>query len=307
MSFVPREQATGTVDGVNKTFTVSQNIFQIDQINVDGIDYLGSISVSGDQITLGDAPQYYIYVWYYTSAPPSPSFRPNVINVQQALQDLQMRLKDITDVPQATAIQWMDFIQQQIYRMVIAVDPERYIKTITFPVTSGVSTYALPADFRSIDTYNTGLFLTDGNGNALDVRLPQVNFGSQSQGYYITGNNIVITPNPPMNQTYQLRYIPTVAHLYNLGDYFTIDKTSTGAPTIPGEYERYLVEALVTLYATWDEDAGAEALSDQRFVRAMDELLDAIRRPPSPVPMLDFSQIYNPGGGGGSWWGGGFN
>ena len=53
MSFVPREQATGTVDGVNKTFTVSQNIFQIDQINVDGIDYLGSISVSGDQITLG--------------------------------------------------------------------------------------------------------------------------------------------------------------------------------------------------------------------------------------------------------------
>ena len=69
MAFIAKEAPTGTVDGLNTIFYTTQNIGILDKINVDGIDYLGSTTVLNNKITLGDAPQHYIYVWYFTTAP----------------------------------------------------------------------------------------------------------------------------------------------------------------------------------------------------------------------------------------------
>lgn len=76
MNFIAQEQAMGVINGINTIFTLSNQIFQIDQVVVDGLPYLGSIVPNNNQITLGDAPLVSVYVWYYVApvapGPPPP-------------------------------------------------------------------------------------------------------------------------------------------------------------------------------------------------------------------------------------------
>lgn len=230
------------------------------------------------------------------------------ISLVTAFTGLQNLLKDISDVPQATFVQWCEFIQEFTYRYLVGVDPERFIKEIPFTVLNGVDTYSINVDFHDMQTWDTGFFITDGNGQNTGMRLPLTspgngntlavnslggNFlGFVSEGYYINGNNFVFTPLPTKNFLLIERYIPNVTPLDSITQYFTLDGTSTGFPIIPYEYLQYLIRALAGQYMIWDEEVGAESYADARYVRALDELCENIRRQPQTVPMLDFSQIY---------------
>lgn len=224
------------------------------------------------------------------------------ISLQQAYAALQNLLKDITDVPQATFVQWCEFVNEYTYRYLAGVDPERFIVETTLSVVGGTPTYALNANFHDMQTWDTGFFMTDSEGNNTGVRLPLTSPGTGSNvalgpggpfaGYYIQGTNFVFTPTPTQSYTLIQRYIPTITVLDNINQYFTLDGTATGFPIIPYEYLQYVVRALAAQYMIWDEDVSSESFADQRYVRAMDELCENIRRQPQPVPLLDFSSIY---------------
>ena len=214
------------------------------------------------------------------------------IQLLTARTSLENLKKDISDVPSGTFLQWCQFISDQVYRSLIATDSERWIQETTISVTAGTETYALPVDFRDISAYGCGLYLIDTNGKNQEQRLTRTNFGFPEVGYYISGANIVLTPNPVVDTSYRLRYIPKGPVFSSVSDYFTIDKLSTGAEIVPDEFLIYLRNALDAQYGAWDEDVGAEGLSDQRFVRAMDELIRNVRREPDAYGLPDFSVTF---------------
>lgn len=231
------------------------------------------------------------------------------ISLQQAFQALQNLLKDISDVPQGTFVQWCEFINEFVYRFLVGVDPERFIKEVFLNVVAGQVAYPLQTDFHDMQTWDTGFFITDGNLQNTGVRLalttPGTSSGNNSSnttpfgmgqngltGYYINGNNFIFTPLPVQGSVLIQRYIPTITPLASINQYFTMDGTITGFPIVPYEYLQYILRALAAQYAVWDEEIGAESYADARFVRTLDELCENIRRQPQAMPQLDFSQIY---------------
>lgn len=228
------------------------------------------------------------------------------ISLQQAFTGLQNLLKDISDVPQATFVQWCEFVQEFTYRYLVGIDPERFIVQTNLSIVNGTASYALPVDFHDMQSWDTGLFMTDSQGNNTGVRLPLTSPGSGGgtngnlglyqggafAGYFINGDNLVITPTPTQSLTLIHRYVPTITVLDNINQFFTLDGTVAGFPIIPYEYLQYLVRALAAQYMIWDEDVNGEGFADQRYVRALDEMCENIRRQPQAVPVLDFSSMY---------------
>jgi hypothetical protein len=220
------------------------------------------------------------------------------ISLQNAYDALQNQLKDISDVPVSTFVQWCQYINEFVYRFLIGTDPDRYILEKSFQITAGEDTYALDSDFRDMSTWNTGFFIMSPNPplgtgyTTLSTRLPLSGPGNQTPGYYIARGNFIFTPMPVQNTVLTERYIPKITVLTAITDYFTMDSTSTGVVIIPYEYLQYIVYALVQQYQVWDEQPGAESYADARFVRCLDELCDTVRRQPSAIGMPDFSQIY---------------
>ena len=69
MAFYSKQVPTGTINGVNKTFTLANTIFQIDDIWIDGAIYSGTYTKSGAVVTLADAPTATITIDYWSTDP----------------------------------------------------------------------------------------------------------------------------------------------------------------------------------------------------------------------------------------------
>lgn len=212
------------------------------------------------------------------------------IQVSAARTALENLLRDITDVPSATFVEWCDYINKFTYRKLANTDPERFITSTTFSITAEPQTSALPTGFRDIQALGTGFFLQDTDGTDREVELARTGFGSSVMGYYITGTNIVFTG--MTSQTVTLRYIPTQTAIDEAADYFTVNTAQTGIEIIPDEYQNHLVKALNVLYQQWDENVGAESFADLRFVRTLNEMIETIRKEPDSIAISDFTQNY---------------
>jgi hypothetical protein len=215
-----------------------------------------------------------------------------MIQLSAARTELLNRKKDLSDVSSQVFISWCNQIQRFVYRELIKTDPERFITTDTIAVIAGTQSYALPSDFKSIAPAGCGVFDPADNGDDRDNRLTLTGYGSTKVGYYLNGANIILTPKPVRNDSYTLRYIPTITTFTALTDYFTTDATITGQPTISDEYLDYVLEALDVRYTIWDEDPSSEGLSDVRFTRALNELLGDVRRIPDAYDLPDYTSIY---------------
>lgn len=215
------------------------------------------------------------------------------IRVQDAYTSFQRFKKDVSDVDLDLFSEWCDWINKDLYRKMIGTDPNRYIKSQIYNVVSGTSTYSVPTDFRSMDTYGCGIYYMNDDGTDNTRQLPRLSFGSSNTGFYIDKGNIVFTPVPNSDINYKLRYIPTITKINSIADYFTVDVTSTGYETIPDEYMRELVACIDVLYTQWDEDTGMEGVADQRFMNAMDSLANSVRKESNNFIMDDFAQDYS--------------
>lgn len=196
------------------------------------------------------------------------------IQLSDAFSALLELKKDLSDVPQATFVSWCDYINKFTYRFAIGIDPERFIQEQPLNALNGITTYALPADFRDMSHFGTGIyFLTTPDGLPTDRQLPRTGYGKTQVGFYLKGSNIILTPaNWTQNYPFTIRYIPKQTTLASINDYFTLDGTSVGSDIIPEEYLDYVVRALDVRYAQWDEEIGSESYSDARFDRDLTEL-----------------------------------
>jgi len=204
------------------------------------------------------------------------------MTVQEAIAQFALYKKDVSDVSQADFLSWCNQINRFAYRLIADIDPERIIVSTGYSTTSSdvPSVQALPDDFKTIQPWNTGFFMTDNNGNIINQRLILTSPSSQLWGYYIQGTNVVFTS--PQTQNYILRYIPRVAEITSISDDLCL----------PDEYMEYVIKALDVFYSQWDEDYTAEGIADQRFVRVMQEFSDDIRKTPMAFDMPDFSGTF---------------
>lgn len=205
------------------------------------------------------------------------------MTVADLLSNFQLFKKDISDVSQAVFLQWSNMVNRYAYRLIRGIDSQRYILATTFNIVSTGSpvTMPLPLDFESMAEWDTGFYLTDGNGNITNTRLVLTSPSSQINGYFLNAGNVTFTGDG--TQTIILKYIPNVAALTALVDVLVI----------PDEYMEYAVKAIDVLYTQWDEDVGAEGISDQRYTRVLDEMAANIRRVPTAYNMPDFSGTFS--------------
>ncbi len=198
-------------------------------------------------------------------------------SLQTSFQNLK---RDISDVPQATYIEWCQYILDYVYERLAAEDSEQFLTTATITALSGTSNYALPADFLSHTEFGAGLFETDGTGLITNNKLSWTESGSSDIGYFISGSNFVLTPTPTATRTIKDRYIPVAPTFSALTDYFTLNKTSTGVEIIGNQFRNYCVKALDVFYTQWDEDVSAESWADQRWMNVLNDMLTRFKRGP---------------------------
>ena len=198
-----------------------------------------------------------------------------------ARANLLLLLKDLSDVSQDLFLQWLNFANRQFYDFIVGIDPERYITTSTYTVSTSPQTSALPADFYHIQPLGCGLYEIDSNGDDTEYDLTRTGHGARTTGYYISGSNIIFTGIEDGTQ-YKLRYIPMLTTLTAYTDSLVLDEI----------YLEALVHDLNKLYQWWDEDAGMESLADFRFVRTLELLGNTIKREPDAYAIPDFMSSY---------------
>lgn len=144
--------------------------------------------------------------------------------------------------------------------------------------------------------------ITDGSGGAAVAngapvyeineanRLGETGFGSTKEGFYFNRSNIIFTN--AKEKSFVFRYIPEPIVLSATSEYFTLDGTSTGVVLIEDRHEEYLIKALDVMYEQWDENTGAESISDFRMVRALGEVLNGYKRTPQVYQMDNPSNDY---------------
>jgi len=193
-----------------------------------------------------------------------------MITAQQAYDDLRNYKKDISDIDFDVFMSWINYINNFIYRAYIGSCPTQINKVYSFTSSPNVSNYTLPTDFRSINTWGTGLYLSD-DLSQIDKSLAITMPGSQLPGFYVTNTDIVLTPKPVDSQTYYFWYIPKLTKLTAMADETIIED----------EYLELLTKALDVKYTQWDNGKGDEGFADARFVRCLNELLDNVLYTPA--------------------------
>lgn len=110
------------------------------------------------------------------------------------------------------------------------------------------------------------------NGN----RLGETGFGSTDEGFYLNRSNLVFTG--ASTKSFVGRYLPKPIVLSATTEYFTLDGTASGVVIIEDRHEEYLIKACDVLYEQWDDNNGAESVSDFRMVRALGDVLETYKR-----------------------------
>jgi len=222
------------------------------------------------------------------------------ITAQDAFDDLEILKKDLSDVTTTIFLSWANAANRFVYRYICGIDPERFVSTASYTVTSAPQTSALPADFQDIQRFDMGFYYVDNAGKDTNYPLVQTGPGSISQGYYIVGTDVVFTG--LTTGTYKLRYLPNptrITAMTGAGSYFTVDASSTGKVIIPDQFLDFLAQDLDVYYDRWDEDPSAESLADFRFSRTLTELAANIRRTPAVFVMpSDGGGYFYPANGG---------
>lgn len=199
--------------------------------------------------------------------------------------------QDTSNLPGDTYIYWCNYVARFLYNRLIGTDPERYIATQAYSALTGAQD--LPDDFKNLRPRGAGIFYlnNDGSNTPTDNKLPITQYGSEFPGYFLTNTEVNFTnfedPMPVM-----MRYIPKLTKYTSVNNYFTIDGTENGIEILEDEYIDYLISALDVWYGVWDGDPSAEAMSDQRFIQSLSEILDNFKRIPRAMGIKSPSRIF---------------
>jgi hypothetical protein len=277
--FYSNETPSGAINGVNTTYTTVNILNTLVLVTVDGAIYSGAITyVSGGySFTLADAPTATVTVSYFADATGVVS---TGILVSELFEAFRLRKQDISDVGNDTFFQWCNQINRFAYNNIKGLNFRDYFNTAHYNVTDSPETQALPTDFRDMVEDKTGVYEKDTDGNDSGAKLSITGFGSTQKGFYLDGANIVFTG--ITGAGYRMRYMPRLSTLTATTDRMILTEDKLD----------YLLSALDVRYSIWDRDPSAEAMADQRFVRALGELLNNINPLPTAYGMEDITSIY---------------
>jgi len=206
------------------------------------------------------------------------------LSVANAWADVQSRVSNIGDVDSTQQLHLASIVNREIRQTLADVDPERVISTDTISVVSGTASYALPSDFQDIQPDSCGFFLVDANGNATATRKTRTGYGSRKIGYYISGTNAVLTPDPTASETLTLRYIPTISDFAADTENFAVD-----------ERYRNLVRAGLLKEYYWQKGSYKDAdyaFWSSEYANRTEEFIDTIRKEPNAFSIPDNSSSY---------------
>lgn len=198
----------------------------------------------------------------------------------QNVKDSFLKYKqDITDVPAATFLEWVQFTVDFLYQKLKAVDPERFVQAQSYVVTACPQTETLPTALLDLNQTSCGVYRYDvANAKPTTEKLSITKYGSEQDGYYFTGKTIVFTGS--LVGTYVLRFMPQRPTIATLGTYLSLDGLLTGQPIVEDRHLRYFAKAVDVLYEQWDRNPQAESVADFRFVRELGEILSSYNRLP---------------------------
>lgn len=161
MAFIPKEIPSGAINGSNTVFTLSQPVYQIYSVYVNGLTYFGSIGLVGQTITLGDAPTVSIYVDYFDTEPVVPYVPTNPGNLVQ-VQDVYDKFAnfkgDVFDVPEELFVDWVAEVVDDIVPDIKEIDPSRFIVTQPYSVVYASQKIPLPVNFLDIKPTKAGIY-----------------------------------------------------------------------------------------------------------------------------------------------------
>lgn len=193
------------------------------------------------------------------------------MTLTEALTEFTAAFKrDTSDIEDATWIYWGDYINKEFRRTLEGVDPERYISTQSYTVSTSPSSQALPATFRTIAGLGCGIYYLNADATPRGDRLPITGYASLRPGYFISGSNINFT-GINSSTSFLMRFMPTITVITAMSDELEI----------PEEYNLYIMKAFDELYEQWDEDPTLESLADFRLTRSLSELTKTIPRQPT--------------------------
>lgn len=164
--------------------------------------------------------------------------------------------KYVDDIEDSVIYMWLTAIDQEAYKLLVDLFPEKYMSSSTISVVADTQEYSTPSDFgeSSLSANSTGLFKVN-DSNLITYAYRFTEFGSGDKGYYLDGDNVVITPKPTSAVTLTLRYIPEI-------DAITSDSDTLQAPD---KYKDLIIEELFTKYNNREETGIAEISVSQRF------------------------------------------
>ena len=97
---------------------------------------------------------------------------------------LTNRLKDVANVTNDTFYQMATDLNQFLYNEMFGDDPERFISTSSYTVSTSPSSQALPAGYRDDTEFGCGFFIQNSDGTASNTQLRVTEYGSTDLGYY---------------------------------------------------------------------------------------------------------------------------
>ena len=196
--------------------------------------------------------------------------------------------QDISDVDDDIFLDWCKWLHNFVYRYYLGIESSKFRTTQAYTVSESPSTQALPATFRDMTRFKTGLFVVDQNGVTTEDQLAYTGRGSTSTGCYLDGDNIVFTG--ITDGSLLMAFTPNLTQITALTDYFTLDTLVTGEDVLAEEWlHDFVIKALDLIYSQWDESVGVEGIADARFIRLLDEFARNIRRTPGVYVLDDTS------------------
>jgi len=280
-NYYSNETPSGTINGVNKTFTTANPINTIIYVIVDGLTYSGTITYTVDtyEFTLADAPSTSIVVAYYDGA--TGVSISGGVSVTSLRDEYELRKGDISDVDTDVFVQWCDIINKYLYNQLKGQNTGLFASTGTYTVSEAPSSQALPTDFKDMNPLACGVYEVDSDGEVTEYKLPYTGYGSRQKGFYFDDGNIVFTGIDDGSQ-YKLRYLPLLSTLTSLSSTMivTLDK------------KQYLLDALEVCYTIWDDDPNAEMSADQRFVRSLADIVQNFNPTPLAYGLGDSTQNF---------------
>ena len=241
MAFVELETPTGTIDGVNKTFTLANNINSVVMIIIGGVPYV-DYSYTGNTLTLDDAPPADttdFQISYYSSTPADSSGDFSISDFSTLWATVEGET-----IPNDTLLYyWLNEIDQIVYSKLYKIFPEKFIEEETITVVIGTQSYDLPTDFLNINLLSTGLFEVNTNIQIEQVS-PETQYGINSSGFYLNNTSIVLTPKPNEAKTLTFRYIPKRA-LYT---------ATSNTLLLPKKHQKFYIDWFSYFYLVRNED-----------------------------------------------------